>query len=92
MDAYISGIEAELAQYSSDQLQKVSTIFWGGGTPGLLAPRDLERLGKVLQKRNWGYMDGMECRNRPNHRTPRSFPCPPGTRREPDLNGRAKLR
>lgn len=28
----------------------VGTVFWGGGTPGLLAARDLERLGTIVRK------------------------------------------
>ena len=50
MDAYISGIDAELSQYSKEDLAQVSTIFWGGGTPGLLAPRELEKLGSTMLK------------------------------------------
>ncbi|MGB0371833.1 MAG: radical SAM family heme chaperone HemW [Opitutales bacterium] len=48
MDAYISGIESELDSYDPEVLSAVKTVFWGGGTPGLLAPRDLERLGNVM--------------------------------------------
>lgn len=29
----------------------VTTVFWGGGTPGLLAPRDLARLAEVVRGR-----------------------------------------
>ena len=48
MESYISGIEQELSLYEPADLERVSTIFWGGGTPGLLAPGDLEKLGQVL--------------------------------------------
>jgi len=45
---YIDGIsrEAGLAGLgdSAAPRRRVSTIFWGGGTPGLLSPADLERL------------------------------------------------
>ncbi|MEM9026564.1 MAG: radical SAM family heme chaperone HemW, partial [Verrucomicrobiota bacterium] len=54
MDAYLSGIEQELDLYPRGDLQRVRTIFWGGGTPGLLSPRDLERLGQAVLKRIGG--------------------------------------
>ena len=47
--AYLDGIERE-----SDLLvwpDRIETVFWGGGTPGLLAPRDLIRLGETLRRR-----------------------------------------
>ena len=50
IDAYISGIDAELSRYPQEALRRVSTVFWGGGTPGLLAPCDLERLGSTMLK------------------------------------------
>ena len=47
--AYLDGIEREC-----DLLvwpDWIETVFWGGGTPGLLAPRDLIRLGETLRRR-----------------------------------------
>ena len=32
----------------------VTTVFWGGGTPGLLAPRDLLKLGGTVRERLGG--------------------------------------
>jgi oxygen-independent coproporphyrinogen-3 oxidase len=32
----------------------ISTIFWGGGTPGLLVPRDLGRLAEIVHARAGG--------------------------------------
>jgi oxygen-independent coproporphyrinogen-3 oxidase len=32
----------------------VTTVFWGGGTPGLLAPRDLARLAEIVRERCGG--------------------------------------
>jgi oxygen-independent coproporphyrinogen-3 oxidase len=32
----------------------VTTVFWGGGTPGLLAPRDLGRLAEIVRARCGG--------------------------------------
>lgn len=29
----------------------ITTVFWGGGTPGLLAPKDLQRLGEIVLAR-----------------------------------------
>jgi oxygen-independent coproporphyrinogen-3 oxidase len=46
VEGFLSGIvqEAGLVAWS----RPVTTIFWGGGTPGLLAPADLRRLGAAL--------------------------------------------
>jgi oxygen-independent coproporphyrinogen III oxidase len=46
-DRYVSGIAREL-----DLLERplpVATVFWGGGTPGLLTPEHIRRLGAVLR-------------------------------------------
>ncbi len=43
---FLSGIEEELALAAPHRA--VDTVFWGGGTPGLLAPRDLARLGELV--------------------------------------------
>jgi len=45
---YLQGIQTE-----SDLFLKnipVDTIFWGGGTPGLLMPKDLDALGQSILK------------------------------------------
>jgi oxygen-independent coproporphyrinogen-3 oxidase len=39
--------EAELVAWS----RPVRTVFWGGGTPGLLSPRDLTQLAAIVRKR-----------------------------------------
>src|SRR3954469_17219999 len=39
--------EAELVAWT----RPVTTVFWGGGTPGLLAPRDLEKLAGIIRAR-----------------------------------------
>jgi oxygen-independent coproporphyrinogen-3 oxidase len=46
LDRYLDGIAAELALASSGR--PADTIFWGGGTPSVLPPRDIERLGSLL--------------------------------------------
>ncbi len=46
IERYLEGMEKELALVSFDQ--SVETVFWGGGTPGLLSARDLRRLGKAM--------------------------------------------
>jgi oxygen-independent coproporphyrinogen-3 oxidase len=43
-------LEADLAAWK----QPVTTVFWGGGTPGLLAPRDLLKLGEIVRDRLGG--------------------------------------
>ncbi|MFM9146750.1 MAG: radical SAM protein, partial [Verrucomicrobiota bacterium] len=45
LERYLSGIERELAQ---DPPGRVETVFWGGGTPGLLPAEDLARLGRAV--------------------------------------------
>jgi oxygen-independent coproporphyrinogen-3 oxidase len=44
---FIRGVEAESAIVRWDR--PVSTVFWGGGTPGLLSPRDLGRLAEAVR-------------------------------------------
>lgn len=49
VQSFIEGVEAE-AELVNWQAP-VTTVFWGGGTPGLLAPRDLARLAKLIRAR-----------------------------------------
>jgi oxygen-independent coproporphyrinogen-3 oxidase len=49
---YLSGIEAEASLVTWSR--PVTTVFWGGGTPGLLAPRDLARLAEIIRARCGG--------------------------------------
>jgi len=48
---FLSGVEreADLVMW-----RPVATVFWGGGTPGLLAPRDLARLAEIVRGRCGG--------------------------------------
>ncbi|MFT6059950.1 MAG: oxygen-independent coproporphyrinogen-3 oxidase [Lentimonas sp.] len=46
LDRYLSAMDAEFALISDDRA--VDTVFWGGGTPGLLSAKDLERLGRSM--------------------------------------------
>jgi len=46
LDRYLMGMDAEFALLPQDR--RVDTVFWGGGTPGLLAAKDLERLGQSM--------------------------------------------
>jgi oxygen-independent coproporphyrinogen-3 oxidase len=52
VERFLANIEAEAALVAWPR--KVSTVFWGGGTPGLLAPRDLLKLGEVVRARCGG--------------------------------------
>lgn len=52
VDAYLAGIEREAELVAWDA--PVKTVFWGGGTPGLLAPDDMRRLGAVVNARTGG--------------------------------------
>ena len=49
---FLDGMEREagLVQWT----RPISTVFWGGGTPGLLAPRDLGRLAALVHSRARG--------------------------------------
>lgn len=49
LDAYLAGMELELDRLSVTR--PFSTIFWGGGTPGLLPAEDLLRLGEAVLKK-----------------------------------------
>lgn len=44
---YLSGIESEGMLVTWPE--KIDTVFWGGGTPGLLAADDLRRLGRLCR-------------------------------------------
>ncbi len=52
VERFLAGIarEAALVKWS----RPVTTVFWGGGTPGLLAPRDLARLAEMVRARCGG--------------------------------------
>jgi oxygen-independent coproporphyrinogen-3 oxidase len=49
---FLGGIarEAELVDWA----RPVTTVFWGGGTPGLLAPKDLAKLAAMVRARSGG--------------------------------------
>ncbi len=49
---FLDGIAQEAALV--DWSEPVTTVFWGGGTPGLLAPRDLARLAATVRARCGG--------------------------------------
>lgn len=49
LDRYLDAMEREFSLLPPER--KVDTVFWGGGTPGLLAAKDLERLGTSMFKR-----------------------------------------
>ena len=52
---YFTGIEREAALI--DWPRRVTTVFWGGGTPGLLSPRHLTQLGELVRARCGGQPD-----------------------------------
>lgn len=45
LDRYLEGMETELRRTQPNR--PIDTVFWGGGTPGLLPAADLARLGKA---------------------------------------------
>ena len=48
LNRYLAGMEHEFARLPRER--SVQTVFWGGGTPGLLPAKDLERMGSALLK------------------------------------------
>ncbi len=46
VEAYLENVRRELALVS--WRRPVDTVFWGGGTPGMLAPDDLRALGEIV--------------------------------------------
>lgn len=46
IDRFLAGIAAEAAMVAWPRA--VDTVFWGGGTPGLLSPPALRRLGELV--------------------------------------------
>lgn len=57
-DAYVDALEAEIEQVAflaenAGQIRPLDTIYFGGGTPSLLAPLDLSRLVQAALK-NYG--------------------------------------
>lgn len=49
LDRYLNAMDAEFALIPEGRA--VDTVFWGGGTPGLLSAKDLERLGQSMLQR-----------------------------------------
>jgi oxygen-independent coproporphyrinogen-3 oxidase len=47
VESFLAGIKREAALVAWPR--PVTTVFWGGGTPGLLAPDDLRRLGATVR-------------------------------------------
>ena len=50
--SFLDGIAAEAELVTWDR--PVETVFWGGGTPGLLSARDLGRLAEIVRTRTGG--------------------------------------
>jgi len=49
VDRFLKGVRKEAALV--EWPRKLSTVFWGGGTPGLLAPDAIRRLGEIVHER-----------------------------------------
>jgi oxygen-independent coproporphyrinogen-3 oxidase len=52
VEKFLEGVAREAALVAWPR--PVNTVFWGGGTPGLLAPRDLKRLADIVRERCGG--------------------------------------
>lgn len=53
IDRYMQAMIDEAALVNWDN-RSVETVFWGGGTPGLLSPADIRRLGGIVGARLGG--------------------------------------
>jgi len=53
IDEYMKSIADEAALVAW-QARRIETVFWGGGTPGLLAAKDIRRLGGIVRERLGG--------------------------------------
>jgi len=53
IDEYMKSIADEAALVAWEG-RRVETVFWGGGTPGLLAAKDIRRLGGIVRERLGG--------------------------------------
>ncbi|MEC8333026.1 MAG: radical SAM family heme chaperone HemW [Verrucomicrobiota bacterium] len=49
LDIYLKAMDLEFAQIPANRA--VDTVYWGGGTPGLLSAKDLDRLGTSMLAR-----------------------------------------
>ena len=47
---YLSSLKKEIKLYSSKINTKIKTIYFGGGTPSLLTPEDVEEILKIISK------------------------------------------
>lgn len=50
IEGYLRGMADEAALVGWEG-RRVETVFWGGGTPGLLAPKAIRRLGGIVRER-----------------------------------------
>jgi len=48
VDKFLEGVRTEAAMI--DWPRKLSTVFWGGGTPGLLSPNAIRKLGDLVHQ------------------------------------------
>ena len=67
---FLGGVahEAGLVRWN----RQVDTVFWGGGTPGMLAPRALTELGEIVLRQARRASGGVECGDWRPPRSPRS--------------------
>lgn len=51
VDGYLEGLKQEIAEFRSrtDGALNVGQVHWGGGTPTILSPNQMQALGKALQ-------------------------------------------
>ena len=55
---YLEAVACEWQRECTRLPAPISTVFWGGGTPGLLSSRDLDSLGRLFLEN--GLLDGVQ--------------------------------
>jgi len=51
VERYVSALVSEIANHELQTAHKIETIYFGGGTPSLLSPKQLEKVIDVIQEK-----------------------------------------
>lgn len=54
VERYVAALCSELREFSGDGQMPIDTIYFGGGTPSLLSPEQLERIVTEIRTRFFG--------------------------------------
>ena len=70
VESFLTGVAAEAKLVGWNR--PVTTVFWGGGTPGLLAPRALSRLAETINSHCGGAPEEWSVEMAPASVTPQT--------------------